>query len=382
MARPAQLASRLDESKYETVLASNGAFGGQFALSSTKTEHIDSISSDRFLEALAKGQPLYDEKTLAAYVDSDSELFDRVNPDVVVGDFRLSLSISARVAKIPYISLSNVYWSPYAKQRYPVPRLPMTERLGATIAQPIFDLVRPAVFALHTRPLNALRRRFGMPTLGLDLRKTYTDADLTLYADVPGLVDTTPLPSNHRYIGPILWSPNITPPDWWGEIDCSKPVIYMTPGSSGNLGDIQALALALAKLPATVLVATAGQSSTDTSTPGVLMQDFLPGREVVSIADLVVCNGGSPTTAQALAAGVPVIGIPSNLDQFLNMNGIASAGVGVMLRSEQVTPDKLRASAERVLRERQFRDRAEEIQRTIESTNSASLFEQALNDVQ
>ena len=48
-----------------------------------------------------------------------------VEPDVVVGDFRLSLSVSARVAGVPYLAITNAYWSPYARQRFPLPELPV-----------------------------------------------------------------------------------------------------------------------------------------------------------------------------------------------------------------------------------------------------------------
>ena len=44
----------------------------------------------------------------------DLELIRRIEPDVVVGDFRLSLAVSAPMAGVPYIALANAYWSPFA----------------------------------------------------------------------------------------------------------------------------------------------------------------------------------------------------------------------------------------------------------------------------
>ena len=54
----------------------------------------------------------------------------------------------------------------------------------------------------------------------------------------------------------------------------------------------------------------------------VHVTDYLPGDIVARHSRLVVCNGGSPTSHQALLAGVPVLGIPDNLDQVLNMSPI------------------------------------------------------------
>jgi hypothetical protein len=33
--------------------------------------------------------------------------------------------------------------------------------------------------------MNALRRHYGLPSIGHDLRRIYTDADLALFSDIP-----------------------------------------------------------------------------------------------------------------------------------------------------------------------------------------------------
>ena len=50
--------------------------------------------------------------SLDRYVEEDLRLIDSFRPDVVVGDFRVSLAISARKARIPYVNVTNAYWSP------------------------------------------------------------------------------------------------------------------------------------------------------------------------------------------------------------------------------------------------------------------------------
>ena len=67
---------------------------------------------------------------LRAYVDDDLALLEAVRPDVVIGDFRLSLSVSARVAGIPYVNVTNAYWSPYARPHFEVPNLALTRLVG------------------------------------------------------------------------------------------------------------------------------------------------------------------------------------------------------------------------------------------------------------
>lgn len=380
MARPAVLAESLKAGMHEVIFASDGRYDRLFGYLPFQSEHVFSISSGQFLTKLSRGHPLYDEETLQRYVKDDLALFDRTRPDVVIGDFRLSLSVSARVARIPYVAISNIYWSPYAKQYYPVPEIPITRVLGVSLAQMLFSMIRPIAFALHTRPLNTVRKQFGLAPLGSDLRKTYTDADLTLYADIPGLVRTEALPSNHRYIGPVLWSPHLPTPDWWDLLDTSRPVIYLTLGSSGNVEELRAVSAALASLPATVIVATAGRAPQNLDISGVFAADFLPGELAARRADLVVCNGGSPTTAQALAAGTPILGLPSNLDQYLNMNALANAGLGIMLRSTHLTPQRLRAAANEVLHNQGFRERTAKIARTFQASATEESFSGMLSD--
>jgi len=96
-------------------------------------------------------------------------LLQAVQPDLVIGDFRLSLSVSARLQRTPYITVSNAYWSPWVRQHYTVPNLPLTGVLPIWLADPLFRLIRPLAFASHAVPLNRVRRRHGLPSLGSDL---------------------------------------------------------------------------------------------------------------------------------------------------------------------------------------------------------------------
>ena len=94
---------------------------------------------------------------------------------------------------------------------------------------------------------------------------------------------------------------------------------------------------ALTDLPVTVIAATAG---TDTPPrmlgPMCILPIISPAREAAARAKLVICNGGSPASQQALAAGVPVLGISSNMDQFLNMGAVVQAGAGILLRADRL----------------------------------------------
>ena len=57
-------------------------------------------------------------------IGHDQALIEAVQPDVIIGDFRLSLAASARRAGVPYAALTNAYWSPQRPLRSPPPAVP------------------------------------------------------------------------------------------------------------------------------------------------------------------------------------------------------------------------------------------------------------------
>jgi UDP:flavonoid glycosyltransferase YjiC (YdhE family) len=374
MARPIALAQALDPAHHEVVLAADPRYGALLPENARPSRAIRTIPSERFLDALARGRPLYDTETLRAYVREDLEVLAETAPDLVVGDFRLSLSVSARVAGIPYATISNVYWSPYAQLQFPMPELPLSRLVGIPLAKVVFGMVRPGAFALHTRPLNRLRREYGLTSLGYDLRRIYTDADHTLYADLPDFVPTVGLPANHHFLGPVLWSPAVATPPWWDEVPGDRPVLYLTLGSSGR-SDLLGLVLdALADLPVTVLAATAARSRIGTIPGNARLADFLPGEQAAARARLVVCNGGSPTTQQALVAGTPVLGLVSNMDQHLNMGAVQRLGAGELLRAEAATKTTVRAAVERILAGPAYATAAARLARICSEVHAPSRF--------
>ncbi len=349
LARPLVLAQSLNRANYEIQFAVDSRYRQFIDEASLDCRPIHSLSSEQFLQALSRGAPLYDARTLGNYVREDRELIEAFKPDVVVGDFRLSLAVSARLAKVPYITLSNIYWSPFAVQRYTVPELPFTRLLGPAIAQIVFNLARPLTFAMHTRPMNAVKKDFGLSPSGWDLRQVYTEADYTLYADIPGMVETKTLPPEHQYMGAVLWSPPVSNPQWWDQVPGDRPIIYLTLGSSGDVGVLPMLLNVLGGLEVYVMVATAGRAVEFDVPKNVFVADYLPGIEAVARSSLVVCNGGSPTTQQALSCGVPVLGLPSNLDQYLNMAPIVRRGAGLLIRSGGIKAAALAESVRQLL---------------------------------
>lgn len=367
LARPLAVAAMLDVNQCDIMIASSTASQAFITHAAWQHSALDSIDSRQFLQALARGTPVFDAPTLRRYVKTDLDLIERFQPDLIIGDFRLSLSISARLAKVPYASITNAYWSPHYRPsqgaRFPLPVLPVTRWLPVSWGQALFDTVRPLAFARHCAPLNQVRQEHGLPSLGNDLCRIYTDADHVLYADIPELFPIAPLPPHHHYLGPLLWSPPLAKPDWWDQLNNEKPIIYVTLGSSGQASLLPRILSVLSSLPAQIIVAQAG-AQINVCADNIFSADYLPGTEAAARAQLVICNGGSLTCQQALMTGVPVIGIASNMDQFMNMQAIVSHGAGVLLRADRFDTATLRQACVELLHEPGYQAAARQLAET------------------
>ena len=342
---------------------------------------IHSLSKDVVEAKIAAGKRIYETDVLSRYVAEELDLFARVRPAMVVGDLRLSLSVSAAVARVPCATLINAYWSPHVvRQGFPLPEHPIVRFLGVEKAERYFPQAIPHVFAHFTRPVNALRRKHRLPEIG-DLLQVLTHGDRTLYPDVPALTPTRALPASHRFLGPVLWAPEGSLP----ALASDRPRVYVTLGSSGKIEALPIVLAALAELGPShgieAIVATAGRARGLVAAPNVEIVDFVPGHLAARASQLVVCNGGSSTGYQALAEGKPVLGIPYNLDQYLAMTAIRDAGAGVLLRSGTLTTAQVKHAIVAMMSEPRFTAAATSLQQSLRGIDARARFRGIVDEI-
>lgn len=346
-ARPLTLSAILQDAGYEVALACPEAYR-RWVPPQIRWLPLETQSQSRFSARLATGRPLFDRALLETYVEADLALFEEFRPELVIGDVRLSLAASARKAGVPYITLSNAYWDP--RRPFPpiLPCLRWTGRAPLPLLEVLRSLAMPVANAWNGRQLSGLMRAHRVSVGRMGLREMFTEADLTLYCDPPALFPEVEETRRYRFLGPIPWEPPVSLPAWWGDVPTDRPVAYVTVGSSGDRTTLPRVIEGLRRLDYTLLVATAGRAKVDGDGRRVFVADYLPGGAAAARADLVVCNGGAPTTAQAFASGKPVLGVCTNLDQFMNMRAVNAYGTGLFLRSDRLTSDQVEADARRL----------------------------------
>jgi UDP:flavonoid glycosyltransferase YjiC (YdhE family) len=367
------LAEALDNTQYDIHFYAPVSFSGHLRNKPFSIGELHTMPGERFLRNIAKGSPMFPADVLREYVKQDRELIRNLKPDLVVGDMRLSLPISARLEGTMYAVMINAYWSPYAKRRSIIPELPLTRIIPPKLLGPAYKFTEPLAYALHVRQMNRVRKEFGIATLAPDLRAMYTDGDHVLYADVPEFVPTSGLPKNHHYVGICQWTPATPKPEWWESmLRDAKPKVFVSLGSSGPVKVLPALLKALSNLPVSVVLATSGREMAAAS--ATYAAGLLPFTETAATSSVVVSHGGSGGLYPAIAAGTPVLGIPSNADQHLSTAFLKDSGAGLGVRVEEASEGRLQRALERLLAEPRFKQAAERWQSIYARYDSSVLF--------
>ena len=378
--RPLALADSLDASRYDVHFYAPPRFSHYLKDKPFAIGELRTMPGERFLENTAKGAPVFPADVIRGYVQQDRELIARIAPDLVVGDMRLSLPISARLEGALSAVMINAYWSPYARHHSILPSLPLTRVVPPRLLGLAYKLAEPLAYAVHVSEMNRVRKEFGIPALPADLRVMYTEGSYVLYPDIPEFVPARNLPANHRYVGICQWTPPTAKPDWWDRMCADpKPKVLVSLGSSGPLRVFPALLRALSKLPVTVIVATSGRPMPGLG-PDVYVVDLLPFTETAGLSGVVVSHGGSGGLYPAIAAGTPVLGIPGNADQQLSTAVLEESGAGLGVRVEEASHSRLLRALERLLFDPQYHLAAKRWAAVFDRYDSGALFRKFVDE--
>ena len=233
--RPLTLAASLDPARYDIHFAWDARYAGLAEVPGTSFHPLRTIASSQFLDALDAGAQSYTAADFAAYIEAERALYAEVKPDLIVADFRLTVATSGEQVGIPQVTVVNAYWSPYAIHNSYEPlgepaRLKARRQLGALKRSLLGG--QPPSNDPETVALNEARQGMGLKPLK-DWYEIACTGTYTLYAEPPDLFPMRRLPASHRFIGPVLWAPDLPEAPWWNSWDPSRPIIYVTLGSTG-----------------------------------------------------------------------------------------------------------------------------------------------------
>ncbi len=255
------------------------------------------------------------------------EELEREPADVLVGDAMLLGALSAgEAAGLPTVAL---FHAAYALLR----------------GGPLVDMLSPALL-----DLNAVRAEIGLAPVAA-IPDVHDACACCLVALPREFEPPIPVPDNVRFIGPVLDAPSLTQStDTIGVDDGPQPLVVVSLSTSyqDQAGMLQRLVDALATVPARVVV-TAGPAMDGSGirvAANTTVVGYVPHRELLPHASLVVTHAGLGTVMTSLAHGVPLLCVPMGRDQFFNASRVAELGAGRML-----TPDTDEATIAAAVRE-------------------------------
>jgi UDP:flavonoid glycosyltransferase YjiC (YdhE family) len=223
--------------------------------------------------------------------------------------------------------------------------------------------VERAGTGVAARALEALRAERGLRS-DPDGERLASAPALSLFPASLEVPDTT-RGSVRRFRAPSTRAAPL--PDWWpGRRD---PLVYITLGTvAGTMGGSHAIyrtaIQAAGSLPVRALVTTGADLPEDVLgelPPNVHVERFVPQRDVLPEASVVLCHGGSGTVVGTLAAGLPLLVTPLFADQPHNAESVARAGAGLALAGTEASVPNVRRALERLLAEEGFRRAARSI---------------------
>lgn len=110
-----------------------------------------------------------------------------------------------------------------------------------------------------------------------------------------------------------------------------------------------------------------GTSGFEPISDQILSIPYAPYSEVFPSASVIVHQGGSGTTGQALRAGRPMLFVPFGWDQPDNALRVKRLGIGLSVARTEYSVDTALASLDRLLREPRFASRAAELGAIVRS---------------
>ncbi len=343
--RALEVAKALTRRGHTILFAGHGTYLAVAEQAGYPVRALPYVTEERAFAAI-KSQRLADlfpEKDAEAYVEADRALIAEWQPDLLLTDNRLSATVAAELAGIPLVSIVNVHMSSLRRIPFFSLRNALRRPDSAAVGEPLFrlaDCIENRIeFQFYDRlmvaGLNRVRRRHG---LRKRFGNTFEEGDLTLLPDVPEFSPVSRLPASARYVGPLTWHNDLPAPRCLreGRLDPGRPCVYLSLGS-GGLAELLEESDRLADGSVQFVVATGKNRvpSLDRLPDNFFVEEYvntdvLYGRSGGRRwADAIVCHGGNGTIYQALAAGVPVIGLATHEEQHYGLKRVNRLGLGI-----------------------------------------------------
>jgi len=251
-------------------------------------------------------------------------LFDLLEPDLVVADYAPTALLAARTLQVPTASVGIGFYSPPADSALPCLR----DWEGVAPQR----LARAEAHLLNVA--NAVLEMHGAPEL--------LHASRLLVGDTPMLCTWPEFDHYGRPAGGAEWLGPVTMPvggavPAWPPGSGARVFAYLKHDHAGHAAVLQALVDEGCRVLCYLPEVAAGRAAPLRSPAIAYSAQPVAMEAALAGTALCVCHAGEATVVQAALAGVPVLMLPMQLEQYLMARRVESWGGGI--NGARVKPD-------------------------------------------
>ena len=335
----------------------------------------------RLLRKVLSGQTLnslgyFSAKELRMRVPKEIAFFEETKPAAVLTGWCLSVNISARAAKVPFV---NVLHSTSVTEYYEAGLQSMPDRnsfrfvrclfgndeekMSRWVSKRILKLAAPA------KPYSKVAAEFGVPKFKNLIE--LLEGDHTLLADIPEWVGLPKIRPALHYIGPLPTRIDKPIPESVASIPRDKPVVYFAMGSSGKPALVAEILQGFRDKPYRVIapVKSLIEEMSIEVPENVVATGFLPAHLVNPMADISVIHGGQNTVMNACLSGTPIVGIGMHPEQQANLDACVRKGFALRLNKKWATASTVLAAIDRLLHDEDAKRKVTAFQKQLKEWN-------------
>ena len=331
------------------------------------------------------GQSMYSDAEIRSYVTAEAEYFRLHGITVAVTGSLLTTMLSSRLAGVTVLT-DHGSWVPpvYERGLVPAPSHPPWSILRALPERAVRWLSNAALprTRFYCSGFNRVAAELGVePVPSLS---ALVLGDLAMVTEVPEVLGISAAEMSSwrpagrrayrtgtqlRYTGPLYARLDVPLPEAVDEfLDRPGPVVYVAITSTSP-HIIRAVVASLTALDVRVLVSATVHDLADLTDERVMVAGVLPSHLVMPRVDLAITAGGQGSVQTAMAAGTPILGIPLQPEQDLNVALLERRGAARLVARHDAHTSRLASVADDMVRHEQYRIAADGVRRLYDAVD-------------
>jgi UDP:flavonoid glycosyltransferase YjiC (YdhE family) len=334
-------------------------------------------------------QSMYSDAEMLAHARSEAAFMRERGLRMAVAGFTLTTLLSTRLAGIPLATSHAGSCVPplFEAGLLPAPSTPVAPLLGRL---PLDWQRRLLNWSMPRSGIYCAGFNRAAKTLGVEGVPSFAAlllGDLTLVTDVPEILgvscDTLEgwrprrgsgyRPATRlRYTGPLYARLNVPVPERVDRFLAQGGAVVYVALTTTPPELVRSVVAAVRETGVRVLVAATLHDLSDLDGGAVMVEPLLPSERIMPRVSLAVTTGGQGSVQTATASGVPLVGIPLQPEQDLNVHLVERQGMALRVAPRHAGGPAMTAAVRRLLDGPGYREQALRLQSIVAKVDGAA----------